>query len=318
MKIAQLSFWLLFFSLTAFGQKAGTLQKAFEVPEKDLIPEGIAYDEKTGNFYVGSINKSKILRIAPNGAVSDFVKSNAWGSWGYLGLEVDAREQVLWACRYFPAATADSAGWGGLFKFDLATGKLVRKYLLPKISESHLFNDLQLFEKDVYITDSEAGALLKLNHQTDSLEYVVPAGTFAYTNGITVSPNGKALIVATAAGLFSVNPASGEHTPVGTPGYFIVGVDGLYTYKDTLIGMQSVFKPETICKYTLDTEEKKVTNIQVIASNQPYFEKITTGAIKGKWLYFIANSYVSELDEEGKIKDSSKLKNLVVYRLALE
>ncbi|WP_224995536.1 hypothetical protein [Cesiribacter sp. SM1] len=44
-KIAQLFFWLVLCALTAFAQKASTLQKAFEVPEKDLIPEGIACDE---------------------------------------------------------------------------------------------------------------------------------------------------------------------------------------------------------------------------------------------------------------------------------
>ncbi|AHM60814.1 SMP-30/gluconolaconase/LRE domain-containing protein [Flammeovirgaceae bacterium 311] len=318
MKNALLLLWMLIFTFTAFAQKAGSLQKAFEVQENDLIPEGIAYDAKSGNFYVGSINKSKILRITPRGAVSDFVRSNAWGSWGYLGLEVDPEQQVLWACRYFPAASADSAGWGGLFKFDLASGKLIDRYLLPKTDVSHLFNDLLLYEKDVYITDSEAGAVLKLNHQTDSLEYVVPAGKLSYANGITASPNGKELIVATAAGLVAVNPASGDFAPVGTPGYYIIGVDGLYTYKGALIGMQSIFKPETICKYVLDASGNKITDIEVLASNQPYFEKITTGAIKDKWLYFIANSYVSELDEEGRIKDKSRLKNLVVYRLALE
>ena len=47
---------------------------AFTIPEKGLVPEGVAYDPKTKSFFVSSIRKRKIVRVDANGKVSDFVK----------------------------------------------------------------------------------------------------------------------------------------------------------------------------------------------------------------------------------------------------
>ncbi|EMR01637.1 Gluconolactonase [Cesiribacter andamanensis AMV16] len=301
------------------GQKYPTLRKAFEIKEKDLIPEGIAYDAQTDQFFVGSINKKKILQLSARGKAEEFSNSGSWGDFGYLGLHIDAGRRLLWACRYQPNTNTDSAGWGSLYKISLDTGRPLKKYYLPKTEEvSHLFNDLQLIGDELYLTDSEAGALLWLNSATDSLEYLLPPGTFVYPNGITPSPDGQALVVATAGGLYRVNYSSKEATPIETPDYYIIGVDGLYTHGGALIGLQSVFMPETISKFTLDGSGKVVEKIQVLANNHPDFDKITTGAIRRGWLYFIANSFVSELDEEGQVKNEEKLKNLLVYRLKLE
>lgn len=309
---------LLSLALPGFGQKYNKLKKAFEVKEKDLIPEGIAYDASTDYFYIGSINKKKIIQIDPRGRVNDFGESASWGDFGFVGMRVDAEKGILWACRYQPDNTADSAGWGSLYKISLTSGKPLKKYLMPKTEVSHLFNDLVLHGENLYLTDSEAGALLQLNAATDSLEYLMPPGTFVYPNGISMAPDGQSLVVATAGGLYAVNYHTKEASPIETPDYYVIGIDGLYTFNGYLIGLQSVFMPETVSKFTLDASGKMVEEIRVLANNHPDFEKITTGAIKKGWLYFIANSYVSELDEDGQIKNPDKLKNLVVYRLKLD
>src|SRR5260221_2222442 len=46
---------------------------AFTTEEKDLVPEGLAYDAKRNVFYLGSLNRRKIVQIAEDGKVSDFV-----------------------------------------------------------------------------------------------------------------------------------------------------------------------------------------------------------------------------------------------------
>jgi tetratricopeptide (TPR) repeat protein len=45
------------------GRPVGRSRTAFTVPEKDLLPEGIAYDPKEDCFYLGSMWKSKIVKI---------------------------------------------------------------------------------------------------------------------------------------------------------------------------------------------------------------------------------------------------------------
>lgn len=47
-------------SFLSYSQK---VEIAFRISEKDLIPEGIAYDPATASFFVSSIFKNKIIRI---------------------------------------------------------------------------------------------------------------------------------------------------------------------------------------------------------------------------------------------------------------
>ena len=44
----------------SFGQST---EIAFRLAERDLIPEGITYDPLTKTFYIGSINKKKIVKL---------------------------------------------------------------------------------------------------------------------------------------------------------------------------------------------------------------------------------------------------------------
>lgn len=53
-------------------QLTAQMTVAPEIPENDLIPEGIAYDKTTGDLCTGSTWKRKILSIQPDGKVSEF------------------------------------------------------------------------------------------------------------------------------------------------------------------------------------------------------------------------------------------------------
>ena len=56
--------------LPAIVEADGRSEIAFRLPERDLIPEGICYDPEDDVFYLGSIRKSKILKISRDGEVS--------------------------------------------------------------------------------------------------------------------------------------------------------------------------------------------------------------------------------------------------------
>src|SRR5580698_10205003 len=48
-------------------------REAFRTTEKDLIPEGLAYDAQRNLFYLSSLNRRKIVEIARDGKIRDFV-----------------------------------------------------------------------------------------------------------------------------------------------------------------------------------------------------------------------------------------------------
>jgi hypothetical protein len=294
------------------------IEKAFEVAEKDLIPEGIAYDKAKGDFYIGSINKSKIIKIDGKNKVSDFLKTGTYGNWAYLGMKVDPEQRVLWTCRNQMLKSIDSAGYGGIFKYDLQDGSLIKKYIVHKTADSHLLNDLVIQEGVVYVTDSEGGGILMIRPDVDTLEHFIPDKTFIYPNGITISPDSNNLILASARGIQKIDLLSRDILPITHPSYYIVGIDGLYTHNDYLIGIQNVVFPESINKFKLGFKGDDIADIEILSCNEPVFTKVTTGAIKDNYFYFIANSHIDQLDEDGTIKDPSKLKNLQVYKVLLD
>lgn len=65
--------------------------------EKDLIPESVAFDPQSGSFFVGSMYKRKILKIAADATISDFVAPGRDGLFGVVGMKVDAERGELWA-----------------------------------------------------------------------------------------------------------------------------------------------------------------------------------------------------------------------------
>ncbi|WP_273565843.1 hypothetical protein [Maribacter halichondriae] len=66
---------------------------SFSIPEKDLLPESIAYDSANGDFYMGSTRKGKIIKVSKNGAISDFIHPKQDGLWMVVGLKSILKEE---------------------------------------------------------------------------------------------------------------------------------------------------------------------------------------------------------------------------------
>ncbi|HNO11713.1 MAG TPA: hypothetical protein PKI67_12355, partial [bacterium] len=58
---------------------------AYLLTERDLIPEGTAYDGHTGQLFISSTYKGKIKRIYPDGRSDDFTKEGQDGLLGVVG-----------------------------------------------------------------------------------------------------------------------------------------------------------------------------------------------------------------------------------------
>lgn len=302
------------FPLLSTAQTFKPLEKVFEVKEHDLIPEGIAYDTENDAFYIGSLYKNKVIKIDSNGTVTDFISSNKYGSWGYVGMKV--KDGMLWVCKNPMSNKVDSAGFSGLFAYDLKSGKQTQKYITSE--GGHFFNDIAFHNDNIYITDSNAGAVYRVDSSKDSLEVFIPSGSFIFPNGITISPDSTGIIIATSRGLQNINFETKEFSMIPHPGYYIVGIDGLYTYQGTLIGLQNVIKPESINQFILNENLNEVEAINTLSCAHPAFYQPTTGAIKDGWLYFIANSYVTTLSPEKTLTKEQALKNLEIYRVKLD
>jgi hypothetical protein len=306
------SFALMAFLLTiqTFAQKN---EIVFRIKEKDLIPEGIAYDPSSNTFFVSSIAKRKVVKVGANKTASDFMKPGQDGLGEVLGMKVF--NGSLWVCSNLDEAELDNSM---VHQFDIASGKLIRKWTLQTKSEKHLFNDLVVInDKEAIVTDSDTGNLYHVSDRSDTPELFLKDPQLKYINGITITPDKNSLVVNALSGFLKINIASKEVIGIPFKGYYSIGIDGLYWYNESLIGIQNVSFPATINQYFFDKPAAHISSGAVLVSNHPDWDIPTTGVIVGDWFYYIANSQLLNY-EKGQVKDASQLKDVLIMRVSLK
>jgi sugar lactone lactonase YvrE len=301
----------------------GRSRTAFTIPEKDLLPEGIAYDPKERSFYLGSMWKCKIVKIDRRGKVLDFIGEKQDGLRSVAGLKVDSARGILWAVSFMAMPWARSApeevGWSAVFKYDLRTGKLLNKYELADVRAGHLLNDLAVSRSgDVYVTDANRGEIYSILRGTDRLALFFRSDDFMYTNGITMGNDEKTLYVASPGnGVFRVDIPARTCRPVAhAANLTLTAVDGLYFYDRSLIAIQPRF--DRVCRFYLDPAGDSVERMDILEAHHPLFNFPTTGAVAGKDFYYIANSQAYSFSSDGTLFPPDKLQEVVILRLDLK
>lgn len=297
----------------------------FSLKEKDLLTEGIAYNPVTGRFYISSVHKGKIIEVNSSGGWRDFVKERDHGLWANFGLTVDVRRQILWACSGAVEQTrhvdTSDIGKSGLIAYNLKNGKLIRKFLITDTKTGHLLGDLTLNSNgDVYTTDSKAKIIYKLARGKNKIEEFYKSKDFVSLQGLAFSGDGKFLYVADySSGLHRINLKTKEKIVLSYPNdLMVLGIDGLYLYKNSLIAIQNGANPHRVLKLDLNDKGTGISAWKILESNNPLFDEPTLGLIRGNDFYFIANSQWENFDEKGEVKFADRLKDPVILKLSLE
>jgi hypothetical protein len=115
---------------------------AITIRERDLAPEGIAYDPVEKVFYLSSLSKEKIVRVTWEGEIQDFKSTGQDGLGRTLGMKVDAKRRILWAVSINPHPDPKQSP-AGVFQYDLKTRALRFKHRLPPGAQGFL-NDVAL------------------------------------------------------------------------------------------------------------------------------------------------------------------------------
>ena len=295
-------------------------QKAFSVEDKTLIAESLAYNPKTQTYYLGSVHRRKIVAVDKNGIAADFSKP-ADGLWSVLGMKVDAKRGWLWVCSTaFPqmqGSTAADKGRAGIFKYELATGKLIKKYILPA-GEEHALGDL-IIDRDgnVFATDSVAPVIYTIKTKGDSIEEFLRSNMFASLQGLAFDDAGTNLFVADySKGIFRVNMSNKQVVQLKpADDITLLGIDGLYFYNGDLIAIQNGVSPNRVLRFSVGAGQ--ITAQQVLEANHPDFNEPTLGVIIGDEFYFIANSQWGSVNDKAELA-VDKLRPPVVLKLSLK
>lgn len=277
--------------------------KAMVTEEKDLVPEGLAYDERQNVFYMSSLNRRKIVKITPDSHVSDLVPAERYKLLPVLGIRLDPRDGTVWS------ATTDFAedAWATeLIHLD-AQGNLLGRYS-PKEPGKHGLNDLVVRRSgEVYTTSTSTHVVFRWNPKAEAFEPVATNRPLMHPNGIALAGDDQTLYVADDLGVVQINLADGSSRDVAPGSHStLAGIDGLYWHKGSLVAVQNGIGSPRVVQFQLSKDGARVVQTTVLENRSPLTVLPTTGAIRGDDFYFITNSQIDNLNGE-HVMDVTKL-----------
>lgn len=200
-----------------------------------------------------------------------------------------------------------------LFKCDLGTGRVLRRYVPADSGTSHLFNDLAIASNgDVFVTDTDQGWLYRIRADADSLEvFLRPDPDYwSGANGITLTGDARTLYVAFVEGIARIDRATRQLMRLRPPRRTSTAqLDGLYWHRGALVGVQNQRGLEQIVRYDLTPDGRSILRARVLERGDSLLRRPTTGAIVGTQFYYIANSQYERLGYDNRLRpatDSTK------------
>jgi hypothetical protein len=292
---------------------------AFLIKEPNLFPEGMAYARYNGRVYAGSVQR-KVVWTDKTGELHDLVKAGEDDLAYVAGLHVDETRKELWAVSSRFVDTAELSGTvPGLFKYDLNAGKRIARFVVPNKSSGGL-NDVALVPSTgkAFVTNTLEGSVYSTKTGSQNLELFLPMGTVPGANGIAVSDNEKILFVAGDFGIYRVDLGTKSSAPLlKTSDVVDASIDGLYFYRQSLVGIQNAIHPGRVMRFYLDTTLTKITRFEILETYNPAFENPTTGSLDGDSFLFMANTQLHKWRPDKPLPPPNTLHDIQILRIPL-
>jgi hypothetical protein len=281
---------------------------AHVLPDTNMLAEDLAYDPGSRTFYVSSVHRGAIVAVPESGPVHEFVPAGRDNIYGIMALAIDTRHGVLWATTSAMPQTdgykTTDAGRSAVLRYELATGRLLRRFDAPSDGRGHNLGDMTVDQNGtVIVSDGASGDVYTVRAGRDTLETLVARGTFRSPQTPAVLPDGRVMVADYALGLAVINREDATVTWVQHPDTTAVnGIDGMYVQGHTLYAVQNGTSPERVVRFTLDSRYANVTGWNVIERASSALGDPTHGVLTADGFYFLGNSGWDRFDDNGSIK----------------
>ena len=214
-----------------------------ELPTTVTFPEGVAYDAAGSALYTASAEDGTVIRVSASTGEATVVTpagrlmpAGATTFPGPLGMEVDGSRR-LWIAGGFT---------GKVWVVNTVDGVLLKDVTVPTAPKS-LINDVAIVGSTGYFTDTFVPTLWRLSAEGGAFGSIEPWLDLSGTaieygaegpnlNGITVTPDGRTLIVVHMGKglLFKIDVSTKAIAPIDTAGADLTTADGLVLDGETL------------------------------------------------------------------------------------
>ena len=296
---------------TANAAVRGAGRIAFESPDREWLPEALLRDG--AGWLVGSVRTGAILRPGDPPATVAVLDGGVF--------DLEQRAGVLVAAVNNQLAYGDSGEEpprASLVEIDLASGEVRRTVSLEGEA---LFGDVEVAgDGSLYASDSITPRIVSLRPGSDRLTELAADPRFVNLQGLALDGRRGRLFVADyLAGLFTVDPRSGETEALANPsGAHLGGIDGLYLYRGDLIGIQNGVSPQRIVRIRLDGQGRTALALEVLQQALPEWNEPTHGAVVGNEFFYIATSNWPAYGDDGQLLDEARLAPLRIMSVALD
>lgn len=276
-----------------------------ETRDTTLWPEGVAHDPRTGDFYLASVRRRTLVRVAPDGSTRDLWPDGTAGIGAMLGVRVDAPRRTIWATTsgltqmagYAPADSAIAA----LLRIDARTGRVERRWDLPVVRGGHVLGDVALGPGgEVWLTDSNEPVLYRLRPGVDTLErFRHPL--FRSLQGSAPTSDGRFVYVADYShGLLRVRVSDGSVIRLDdAPGSTSLGCDGIVLHRGAIVAVQNGVAPARIVRYDLNASGDRIVAARVLDQQPALAPEPTIGVMVGNRFVYVATSQWEAHDGHG-------------------
>ena len=322
---------------------------AFELDDNGLIPEGIAYDAPSRSFFVGSIARRKVVRIAEDGTVGDFAVAGG-GLDAVLGLAMDAPRRLLYVVSTSTLTAQGAARLrNAVLAYDVDTRRLMQRYDVP---EARQLNDVTVAAGGrVFASDSASGAVYEIAVKGPGpSREVLPAGQVRGSNGLAASPDGRRLYIAHSTGIAALDLASGSlkrvdnRTRENVAAAMVGGssrpcrrlVSRCWRRRSSssfgnvgrsaasamigsaLVGVQNGTNPGRVIRIALSADGESITQVKALLSHHHNrLDEPTTLAVTDHGFFLLAATGVGRYGRDGRIANPDTVPKPTVLRIPL-
>ncbi|PIV33757.1 MAG: hypothetical protein COS34_05960 [Lysobacterales bacterium CG02_land_8_20_14_3_00_62_12] len=308
-------------NLQANAKAFGEGKVAFTLVADDRLLETLAYDAKRQQFLLGSMRDGAVYRLGKDGkTLEPFITANAENQLrSVLAMQADNAHGQLWVTAtglpYFKGIDQNDYGKTALYQFDLASGKLLKRYELPIANGPHRFDYVHVSQQGrVYVADSTQKRIYQL--EDAGLKLIMQNPKLSHVRGMASSDDGRILYFAdTELGIFGIDLEQGKPLVISGPDTLtLFGIDGMVYWQGHLIVIQNAFPPSRVMRLKLDASGTRITSSMPLDAAQPEFAAPTHGVLVDAALYFIANSQLGQYDRYGSPINQSKLADVKIWK----
>jgi hypothetical protein len=298
---------------------------AFRLDDPEFVPEDVAWDPFSGDLFISSIRRRKVVRVDDQGRRTLFAGYPEVDMYAALSMAVDSDRRQLWLTTAATPSMIDyraeeHEGRSELLGFDLDSGRLLTRVAAPADGEQHELNDLVVdADGSVLVGDAPVGAVYRLSPGADAFETVASPGTLFSPQGIVILPDGgQTLIADYSRGLCLLRSDGSVQVLESPPDAWLGGIDGLSVVgRRELIAVQNGITPNRVVRIRLTEDVDGFEAVDVLDLAHPEHDQPTLGEVVGDDFLYVANSLWGAWDREGNLVEGRQLSPPVILRIPL-